>query len=111
MNPERSESLDARAQSAVEELQSLIQEHYPAATFAVERGPDDPEAVHLVTTIDLEDTDEILEVVAERVMELQIDEGVPVFVIPLRPAARVSAMLEAVQAQPAPDLPMVYPHP
>jgi hypothetical protein len=103
--------LDARAQGAVEELQGLIQQHYPAATFEVQRGQDDPEAIHLVTTVDLEDTDAVFDLVLDRMMDLQIEADVPVFVVPVRPPERVRALLEAAQVRSVPDMPVSYPHP
>ena len=66
------------------ELETLIRARYPDATFRVERGQDDPEAIQLVTTVDVEDTDEVLDAIADRVMELQIEHDLPVFVIPVR---------------------------
>lgn len=92
-------AVDARAQCAVEELQSLILQQYPAATFALQQGQDDPEAIHLLVTVDLEDTDAVLDLVLERMMDLQIEQRVPVFVIPVRPPERVSAMHEAARTR------------
>jgi hypothetical protein len=75
-------------QAAIEEIQRLIQQHYPEATFQVEPG-DDPAGVYLLATVDVEDTDVVVEVYIERLLELQIDEGLAVYVVPVRPLARV----------------------
>lgn len=100
MSAEQLRPLDPHAQRAVEELQGLIQEHYPAATFAVQRGEDDPAAIHLLATVDLDDTDAVLDLVIERMMAFQIEEQLPVYVIPIRPVERVHALLTAAQARP-----------
>ena len=75
-------------QAAIEEIQRLIQLHYPEATFQVEPG-DDPTGMYILATVDVEDTDVVVEVYIERLLELQIDEGVAVYVVPVRPLARV----------------------
>jgi hypothetical protein len=38
--------------------------------------------------------------VRDRIMEIQIDQGVPIFVIPVRTPERVKAMRTAAQAKP-----------
>jgi hypothetical protein len=88
MSTEQETALDPRVQRAIDELRDLVLAHYPDATFDVSRGVDDPQAVHLNTTVDVEDTDAVVDVVIDRMMELQIDEGLPIFVIPLRPVER-----------------------
>jgi len=95
MTPEKERRLDTKTQTAVAELEGMISQVYPTATFRVRRGIDDPESIHLVTTVDVEDTDAVLDAVVDRVMELQIDEGLPIHVIPVRPLARVLAMRQA----------------
>ena len=75
-------------QGAIDELQRLIQRHYPAATFQVEPG-DDPMGMYVLATVDVEDTDAVVDVYIDRLLELQIDEGLAVYVVPVRPLARV----------------------
>lgn len=73
-----------RIQDVLAEFQQLISERYPEATFAVEVGGD-PDGVYLMATVDLDNTLEVLEVVMDRLLEVQIDEELPVYVIPIRP--------------------------
>ena len=77
MTTERTTPISPRAQAALSELQGMITRHYPDATFAVRRGVDDPQELELWTTVDVEDTDLVLDHVIDRVMELQIEEGLP----------------------------------
>ena len=87
----RAEQLDLstpRMQAAIEEIQRLIQQHYPEAIFQVEPG-DDPMGMYVLATVDVEDTDAVVEVYIDRLLELQIDEGLAVYVVPVRPLARV----------------------
>jgi hypothetical protein len=82
---------DPRVQDAVRELQQMLLQRYPDATFEVTPGPDDPESVHLIATIDGADSDAVLDLVIDRLLELQVEERLPVHVIPVRPSERVGS--------------------
>lgn len=81
-----------RLEAALGELEALIGARYPSATFAITDG-DDPRGTYLLATVDVEDTDEVVDVFVERLMQLQIDEGLPLYVIPIRPMERIQAAL------------------
>jgi len=89
IKPSRIDSNDLRVRAAMVELQALIQRHYPAATFRKTLG-EDPEGMYLMATVDVEDTDDVVDVYIERLLEFQVDEGLSVYVIPVRPLKRVS---------------------
>jgi hypothetical protein len=100
MTTEREPKLRPRMHAAVEELKDLVPQHYPDATFRVARSPEKRRIVHLWTTVDVEDTDEVLDVVLDRVLHFQVEERLPIHVIPVRPRERVLAMLrEAEEAK------------
>ena len=106
MRPQRPVQLTPRMEEALRELQGLITAHFPQAAFVVEKGFD-PEGIYLVTTVDIADTDEVIAVVGDRLVELQVDEGLPVYVTPLRPIERVVAQLrEREAATPPAPLPL-----
>jgi hypothetical protein len=84
--------LTPRMEDAVHELKRLITERFPQAAFVVEEGFD-PKGTYLVTTVDIADTDEVIDVIGDRLVELQVDEGLPIYVTPLRPIQRVVAEL------------------
>jgi hypothetical protein len=93
-------------EDAVRELQELITRCFPEATFVVEEGVD-PEGVYLVATVDIPDTDEVVAAVGDRLVELQVDEGLPIYVTPLRPIERVVTQLrERETATPLAPLPL-----
>jgi len=79
-----------RLQAAVMELQGLIRKHYPDATFEVVHG-DDPTGTYVLATVDIEDTEAVVDVYIDRLLELQIDAGLAVYIVPVRPLARVLA--------------------
>jgi hypothetical protein len=86
--------LDQRVRAALEELQNTISHAFPGTTFIVARGHDEPNNVHLKAVVDLDDADEVLDLVGDRVDELQIEEGIPIHVISIRRPERVLATLE-----------------
>ena len=83
----------ARIAAAMDTLQETIRSHYPAATFSLLQG-EDPEGTYLQVTVDVEDTDEVVDIFIDRLLQLQIDEGLPVYVIPVRPLERIMALLQ-----------------
>jgi hypothetical protein len=78
----------ARMDAAIDELRQMISRRYPNAAFATTHG-DDPKGVYLIPTVDVEDTEAVFDVVVERLLQLQIDDELPVYVIPVQPEARV----------------------
>lgn len=80
-----------RLEAALDELRALVRERYPTATFQVTRAQDDPTIVHLVTEVDLDDTEELIDLVMDRMLELQVDEGLPIYVAPRRTPERIAA--------------------
>ncbi|MBI2941151.1 MAG: hypothetical protein HYY04_12005 [Chloroflexi bacterium] len=105
MSSDQSRCLDKRTQRAVRELEETILRHYPTASFELSRAVDDPASIHLITTVDVDDPDEVGDLVIDRVVELQVEEGIPLHVIPVRPLARVLAELEMRPERPYPRLP------
>ena len=106
MKSENHVHLTPRMQEAIQELKRLITARFAQATFVVEEGFD-PEGVYLVTSVDIADTDEVIAVVGDRLAEMQVDEGLPVYVTPLRPIERVVAELRnREQTTPSASLPL-----
>jgi hypothetical protein len=89
---------DPVIQAAVEELKTLISKHFPTAQFQVYEG-DDPHGIYLEATVDLEDTDEVMDVIVDRLVDMQVEEGLPVFVSLLRTPEREEAVRRQVQEQ------------
>jgi hypothetical protein len=89
MSQKRKETLEPRIVQALNELTILIRTRYPDAQFEIGRGMDDAEAIHLTTTVDIEEPEDVVDLVIDRLLELQVDERLPIHVIPLRPPERV----------------------
>lgn len=101
---------DPRIQGALAELRAMIHRHYPAATFTVSHG-DDPEGIYLNVVVDVDDVDEVADVVTHRLVDMQVEEGLPVYVIPEWPPERIAAYWreranEPNATRPVPALPL-----
>jgi hypothetical protein len=99
MNPEHQRPLDPPVLAALDELKGIILRHHPSASFTVSRGNDEPGNIHLNAVIDSDDPDQVLDLLSDRLVELQTDERIPVYVIPLRTPERIlAAMRERAMA-------------
>jgi hypothetical protein len=96
MSAEPVHSPDARVDAALGDLRASILKRYPDARFRVSGGEDDPAIVQLVATVDVDDTDQVLDVVMDRVLDLQ-EQGLPIFVVTERPVERTFRLLEAAR--------------
>jgi hypothetical protein len=85
---------DLRIDAAVAELQQMILDHYPDATFAVGPGHEPP-GTYMTATVDVDDLDEVFDVVVERLLEMQDEERLPVYVLTVHPIERVIAELRS----------------
>ena len=85
--------LDERTRRAIQELEGVIAARYPTTMFELARAADDPGSIHLLAVADVDDPDEVGDLVVDRVVALQVDEGIPLHVIPLRTPERVQAAL------------------
>jgi hypothetical protein len=84
-----------RIQAALSELEDSIRQRYPSATFSVSHGfGDDLEGVYLIATVDLEDLTAVVDIYSDRLVDMQVEEDLPVHVIPVRPPERIAAMLD-----------------
>lgn len=92
MSREQSNPAEPAQQQALVKLQQLIQAHYPDAVFEVGPGGDDPEGTYITAIVDLEDPDEVMDLVIERLLSFQIEESLPIQVVPIRTPERVAAL-------------------
>src|SRR6266540_10444 len=97
MSVEHVPGLSPRMHAAMEELEGLVRQRYPDATFRVTRSPENPEIVLLKPVVDVEDRDEVMDVVIDRLVELQTEAQLPLLVVPGRPRARNEAIRRAMK--------------
>src|SRR5437762_1837286 len=94
---------DPRMREAATELQELIARQFPKATFDLVTGQD-PEGVYLTAIVDTDDLTSVLGTVDERLVELQVDQGLPLYVVPVRPPERVMQDLRQPQPRVRPGI-------
>lgn len=76
---------DPKVQKYIKEMKRLIKNKYPDATFWVNyESPDpaDPDMILLHTKVDVEDSDQVLDLVIDRIIDIQLS-GIPLHVIPI----------------------------
>ena len=86
--------LDERTRQVIQELEGVIAARYPTTTFELAHAADDPLSIHLLAVVDVDDPDEVGDLVVDRVVALQVDQGIRLHVIPLRSPERIQAALE-----------------
>jgi hypothetical protein len=92
MEKPRTHASDPKLLAAVAQLEAMVAEHYPDATFVVFRG-DDPDGLYLRVTIDTDDTDEVFDVVADALYEIQVEQELPVYFVTAPPLECVAEYL------------------
>lgn len=73
-------------------MKRLISSRFPTTTFSVYEW-DDPEGIFLSAVVDTEDLEEVTDLFIGRMVDLQVEEGLPLFVIPERTPERTAAVL------------------
>jgi hypothetical protein len=96
-SPEIQIIITPRAQAALDELQALIAAHFPEATFTIQKGYE-PAGIYLVATVDIDDIDEVVEVFSDRLVDIQVEDGIPVYVNVSQPRERVMAQFREQQS-------------
>ena len=90
-----------RIREAIEGFQDLIIAHFPGTTFLVSTG-NDPVGVYQDAVVDLDDPDEVMDLIIDRLLTVQIEERLPLYVIPMRTPERAAAVYARDYARPAP---------
>jgi len=70
-----------RMQAAIAELKGMIEREYPNVQFRVYRG-EDPVAVYIDVLTPVDNTLEIGKLISERELQMHLDEGLEVYVVP-----------------------------
>src|SRR5688500_5428500 len=81
MSQEHRFALSPRMEAAIAEMKQRILRRYPTATSSVYEW-DDPAGIFLEAVVDTEDLEAVKSLFLSRMVDLQVDENVPLFVIP-----------------------------
>lgn len=94
MNPAYDQLIDdPRMQAAMAELQELILSHVPGTTFTVGEA-EDPDGVYMRAIVDVDDTDDVTQHFIDRLVDMQVEENLPIYVVTVRTPERIAAALE-----------------
>lgn len=105
MKIEHDRLADPRMQAGVDELQELIRSRYPRTTFTVGEA-EDPDGIYMRAIVDVDDIDEVTELFIDRMIDLQVEDGLPIYVVPVRTPERSAALRQRQQeARAIPALP------
>lgn len=78
----RKKPWDERTQRAIAEVQATIQASFPEAEFKVRCGTD-PEGIYIDAYTRAEDGFQVLDLISERLVDLCVEEGLGIYVVPL----------------------------
>ena len=81
-------SNDPKVIDALDELRAIIVSRYPTATFDVFHR-DGPCGVRLRARVDVEDLDEVIDAVIDKLYEVQVERELPVYVVAAHPPGYV----------------------
>ncbi len=93
MTNRATEQCPIRIQKALQTLMDLIAANYPEAVFSVFEH-DDPPGTYLRAVVDVDDTDDVRDLYMNRLVDMQVDEGLPIYVSVMLPEWRIAAMYE-----------------
>lgn len=93
MKSEHRFPLSPRMEPAIAEMKQTIAGRYPTTTFSVYEW-DDPVGIFLSAVVDTDDLEAVTGLILGRMADLQVDEGLPLFVVPQRTPERHAALLE-----------------
>lgn len=69
---------------------------FPRPSFEVTDDPEDREGVLLMPMVDIEDRGPVMDVIIDRLVEMQAEEQLPIVVMIVRPEARNEAILRSM---------------
>jgi hypothetical protein len=97
--------LDKPMLAAINEIEALILKSYPETAFLLDLETDS-QAVYVIATVNVDDPEEIIDCYIDRILELQIEDGLPLHFVPIRtPERRDRMWAEQQHARPSTLLP------
>lgn len=94
MDGQRAMTIDSQTHDAITEIETLIRAQYPSAVFTITKG-EDPAGTYLIAAVDVDDPDKVVDIFIDRLLQMQIGQGLPLYVIPLRTAERNAKLADA----------------
>ncbi len=89
--------IDPIMQAAIAELQQMILARYPTTKFMVGEASD-LEGVYVRAIVDVDDPDEVTELIIDRMIDLQVEYGLPLYVVPVRTPERTAIQRQQLRS-------------
>jgi len=89
---------DPRIAARIEAIRKTVLEHYPGTTFTLSPG-EGPGTVWLWAAVDVDDTDEVWELVADQTVDFVVDGRSPLLFIPVWTTKRSEAYWHQREAE------------
>jgi hypothetical protein len=86
-----------RMEEAIAEMKERISDRFPATTYEMYQG-EDPVGIYLIAIVDTDDLEEVMDLIISRLVDLQVEEGLPLFVIPEPTPERNAAIVAEQEA-------------
>lgn len=84
--------ITSRMEELIAEMKDRISRRFPTTTYEMYQG-EDPVGIYLIAIVDTDDLEEVNELFSSRIVDVQVDEGIPLFVITERTPERSAALL------------------
>lgn len=84
-------------EEAIMEMKERITSRFPTTTFEQYQG-EDPVGIYLIAIVDTDDLEDVTKLYMSRMVDLQVDVGLPLFVIPERTPERNRAIVAEQEA-------------
>ena len=81
-----------RMEEVIDEMKERILSRFPSTTFEMYQG-EDPVGIYLVAIVDTDDLEEVNQLFSSRIVDIQVDEGIALFVITERTPERNAAVV------------------
>ncbi|MEA2513883.1 MAG: hypothetical protein QOJ59_3370 [Thermomicrobiales bacterium] len=88
--------VEPRVQAAIDDVQELIRRQYPAALFTLGRS-EAPEGIYVRAIVDTDDMDAVEQTFLDRLVDLLVEEALPIYVVPVRSPHRIAEMIRAIR--------------
>lgn len=88
---------EVRLRDAITELTDAILQEFPDTTFEIRPG-DDSDATFVTAVVDLDDPDKVVDCFIDRLLTLQIEEGLRLHIVPVRTPDRRDALLAQLKS-------------
>jgi hypothetical protein len=86
--PQTRDVVDLPIEQGIAGLKEMILARFPGTVFQAFPNTDPP-GIYLRVTVDIDDPDEVIDLILPRLVEMQLEEGLPIYPVAVRPIERI----------------------